>query len=442
MNLITLNKFIDLKDIVVNVKLKNMFKKVVSYCFWKTKGMNMKLVEINICDYGSTGKIMFQLAEIARLDGNVVQTFSRKWKGIKNEKKNHTYFGSFFENVVHRILGIVTGYSECFSIVGTLSLISKLQEISPDIIHLHNLHGSYINLPILFHYIKKHNIKVVWTLHDCWSFTGHCPHFTLVKCDKWKTGCYNCPSYQEYPKSFFDNSRFMYKLKKKWFMDVKHMVLVTPSKWLSNLVEQSFLGDYPVRVINNGIDLDIFKPMPSNFRHKYSCEDKHIVLGVAFGWGKRKGLDVFIELAKRLDKEKYQIVLVGTDDNVDKQLPDNIISIHKTQNQRELAELYTVADVFANPTREENYPTVNMESIACGTPVITFKTGGSPEILDETCGSVVECDDIDAMQKEIIRICESKPYSVKVCLKKSKSFDKNEKFKEYIRLYEVLNEQK
>lgn len=402
----------------------------------------MKLVEINMCDFGSTGKIMFQLAEIAKVNGNIVQTFSRKWKNSKNKNENHICFGSFFENIIHRILGIITGYSECFSVVGTISLISRLKKIAPDVIHLHNLHGSYINLPILFRYIKKYNIKVVWTLHDCWSFTGHCPYFTLAKCNKWKTGCYDCPSYQEYPKSLFDNSRFMYKLKKKWFMNVEHMTLVTPSNWLADLVKQSFLKDYPVKVIHNGIDLDIFKPTPSSFRQKYDCENKYIVLGVAFVWGKRKGLDVFIELAKRLDKEKYQIVLVGIDDNVDKQLPNNIISIHKTQNQRELAELYTVADVFANPTREENYPTVNMESIACGTPVITFKTGGSPEILDETCGFVVECDDIDEMQKEIIRICENKPYSVNACLKKSKSFDKNEKFKEYIRLYEVLNEQK
>ena len=263
----------------------------------------------------------------------------------------------------------------------------------------------------------------------------------MIGCDKWKTGCYGCPQYKEYPKSLFDNSKYMYRLKKKWFTGVENMTIVTPSEWLASLVKESYLKDYPVKVINNGIDLNVFKPAESNFREKYALENKYIVLGVAFGWGKRKGLDVFVELEKRFDKEKYKIVLVGTDDNIDKLLPDNIISIHRTQNQTELAEIYTAADVFANPTREENYPTVNMEALACGTPVVTFNTGGSPEMLDETCGAAVAKDDNDAMYNEIIRICETKPYSLEACIKKAKGFDKNEKFGEYIRLYEVLNEQ-
>lgn len=169
------------------------------------------------------------------------------------------------------------------------------------------------------------------------------------------------------------------------------------------------------------------------------CQDKKfMLLGVAFGWDKRKGLDVFIELANRLDRDKYQIVLVGTDENVDKKLPPSIISVHRTQNQKELAEIYTAADLFVNPTREENYPTVNMEALACGTPVVTFKTGGSSEILDETCGSVVPCDDIDALEGEIRRICETEPYGKETCLKRAKTFDKNEKFKAYMRIYEEL----
>lgn len=219
------------------------------------------------------------------------------------------------------------------------------------------------------------------------------------------------------------------------------MTLVTPSEWLAGLVKQSFLKDYPIRVINNGIDLEVFKPTPSNFRETYGCGDKKIALGVAFGWGARKGLDVFLDLAKRLDSERYQIVLVGTDENVDKQLPNTVISIHRTQNQTELAKIYTAADVFVNPTREENYPTVNMEALACGTPVLTFQTGGSPEILDVTCGSVVPKNDIDALYREIIRICETAPYSIEACLKKAKQFDKNEKFQEYIDLYRNLMRQ-
>ena len=396
----------------------------------------MKIVEINTCDYGSTGKIMLQIAETARENSYSVTTFSRKWNNTKTISPSHIYFGNFLENALHHILAEVTGLSEYFSFFGTLSLILKLKKIKPDIIHLHNLHGWYISLPLLFKYIKKLNIKTVWTLHDCWAFTGHCPYFDMIGCDKWETGCHSCPQYKDYPKSFFDNSKYMYSLKKKWFTNVENMTIVTPSEWLAGLVKESYLKDYPVEVINNGIDLNIFKPTESNFREKYALENKYIVLGVAFGWGKRKGLDVFCELATKLDEQKYQIVLVGTDDDVDKLLPEKIISIHRTQNQTELAEIYTAADVFVNPTREENYPTVNMESVACGTSVITFNTGGSPEMLDTSCGTVVPRDNVFEMCNEIIRICETKAYSKEACLKKSQDFDKNNKYKEYVKLYE------
>lgn len=398
----------------------------------------MKIVEINTCDYGSTGKIMLQIAETARENDHSVTTFSRKWNNTKSIADSQIYFGSFLENALHHILAKVTGLSECFSFFGTLSLILKLKKIKPDIIHLHNLHGWYINLPLLFRYIKRHNIKTVWTLHDCWSFTGHCPYFDMVDCGKWKEGCYKCPQFNNYPRSLFDNSKYMYNLKKKWFAGVKNMTIVTPSEWLAGLVKESYLKDYPVKVINNGIDLDVFKPTGSDFRKKYALENKYIVLGVAFGWGKRKGLDIFCELAKRIDEQKYQIVLVGTDDNVDKLLPDNITSIHRTQNQTELAEIYTAADVFANPTREEVLGLVNLEALACGTPVVTFDTGGSPECIDETCGAVAAKDDTDAMYNEIIRICETKPYSKEACLKRAIFFDKNKKYEEYLKLYYMI----
>ena len=214
------------------------------------------------------------------------------------------------------------------------------------------------------------------------------------------------------------------------------MTIVTPSEWLAGLVKQSFLKDYPVKVINNGINLSVFKPTESDFREKYGISaDKKILLGVAFGWGVRKGLDVFIELYNRLSAEKYQIVLVGTDKKTDKQLPKGIISIHRTQNQTELAEIYSAADLFVNPTREDNYPTVNMEAIACGTPVLTFRTGGSPEMVTEKTGSVVDCDDIDSLEREIKRICETSPFNKEDCIESAKKFDENERFLEYVNLY-------
>ncbi len=399
----------------------------------------MKVVQINTLPNGSTGKIAYQLCELTnQKDGCEAYFFCGNW--VKPPLPQVKSFGTKAENLFSMLLSQISGLQNSFSVLGTLQLLVRLRKIKPDIIHLHNLHLWVINIPMLMRYIKKRKVKVVWTLHDCWSFTGHCPHFDMIGCDKWKTGCFDCPQYREYPKSLFDNSKYMYRLKKKWFTGVENMTLVTPSEWLAGLVKQSFLKDYPIRVINNGIDLEAFKPTPSNFRETYGCGDKKIVLGVAFGWGERKGLDVFLDLAKRLNSERYQIVLVGTDENVDKQLPNTVISIHRTQNQTELAKIYTAADVFVNPTREEVFGLVNIEALACGTPGVTFNTGGSPECYDATCGSVVPKNDVDALYREIIRICETKPYSRESCVKKAVEFDKNEKFKAYIRLYEELDE--
>lgn len=401
----------------------------------------MKIAQINMIPYGSTGKIMLQIAETARKQGHEVRTYStipfdKNEHAASTPTENHFVWGSEKENCIHYYLGSMLGRNGCFSKKGTAELIVDLKAFQPDIVHLHNLHKFCINIPMLFQYLKESNVRTVWTLHDCWAMTGQCPYFTMIKCEKWKTGCEHCPQLNVYPRSRIDNSKWMYVHKKEWFTGVSDMTLVTPSEWLAGLVRQSFLKNYPVQVINNGIDLSVFNPTPSDFRKRNKISDnKYLLLGVAFGWGVRKGLDVFIELSKRLS-DQYQIVLVGTDSAVDAQLPENIISIHKTQNQKELAEIYSAADLFVNPTREENYPTVNMESIACGTPVLTFRTGGSPEIVDDTCGYVVDCDDVDAMEREIRRITVNSPYTKERCVLKAKSYDMNLKFEEYLKLYE------
>lgn len=395
----------------------------------------MKILEINSTNYGSTGNIMLQIADTARRKGHTVITCcpaSRENK--KKSVENQWLIGSRFSRNVHLKLFEYTGFNGCFSLVSTFTFLHKVKKFKPDIIHLHNLHNCYINLPMLFKYIKKQKIQAIWTLHDCWTFTGQCPYFDLAKCDKWKNGCHDCPQINVYPSSKVDRTRTMWKLKRKWFTGVEDMTIVTPSEWLGGLVQQSYLKGYPIKVINNGIDLNVFKPTESDFRQKHHLENKYILLGVAFGWGKRKGLDVFIDLAKRLD-DRFQIVLVGTNDDVDKLLPANIISVHKTNNQQELAEIYTAADLFVNPTREENYPTVNMESISCGTPVQTFKTGGSPEIPNVKTGYAVDVDDIDEMEKQIVRICTEHLFSKDDCLERAKSFDRNIKFQEYVDLY-------
>lgn len=401
----------------------------------------MKIAEINMLSNGSTGKIMLQVADTARAAGHKVKTYSpvrfvRGKRVAPPDIPDHLSWGTREEAMLHYYVGTLLGRNGMYSKKGTRQLIYDLKKFSPDIIHLHNLHMYCINLPMLFDYIKENRIKVVWTLHDCWPFTGHCPHFVLARCDKWKTECKHCPQPRVYPKMYLDTSKMMYRLKKRWFLGVENMTIVTPSKWLANLVKESFLKDYPVKVINNGIDLSVFTPRESNFRKTYKLENKKVILGVAFDWGYRKGLDIFIELAKRLALDRYQIVLVGTNEMVDEQLPENILSIHSTNNQIELAEIYSAADLFVNPTREENFPTVNMEALACGIPVVTFKTGGSPEVIDSTCGRVVEVDDIDALEREVIHICESTFYPKVACLERAKSFDMYERFGEYIELYE------
>lgn len=404
----------------------------------------MRVVQINGGAKGSTGKIMMGIAEVARAQGHEVMCASPITTTNRDAGEDCGYYriGTFNSRRVNVALARITGFNGCFAWFETYKLLKKIDEFKPDIIHLHNLHDSYINLPMLFSYIKKHNVPTVWTLHDCWAFTGQCPHFTMVKCDKWKAGCYGCPQYKEYPASLYDNTKKMWQLKKKWFTGVKNMTIVTPSEWLAGLARESYLKQYPIEVINNGIDLNVFKPTHSNFRKQYGIPgDKYIVLGVSFAWGYRKGLDCFVEMAEKLG-EQYQIVLVGTDDEIDKNLPHNIISIHRTQNQKELAEIYSAADVFVMPTREENYPTVNMEAIACGTPIVTFDTGGSPEMLDDKTGIVVEANDIEATKKAIKDICEKKRCNdEEYIVAYSKNFDMKKRFAEYIELYaNVLEE--
>lgn len=396
----------------------------------------MRIVQINGGAKGSTGKIMMGIAEVARAQGHEVMCASPITTTNRDAGEDCGYYriGTFNSRRVNVALARITGFNGCFAWFETYKLLKKIDEFKPDIIHLHNLHDSYINLPMLFSYIKKHNVPTVWTLHDCWAFTGHCPHFTIAKCDKWKTGCHGCKQYKDYPASIFDNSELMWKLKKKWFTGVKNMTIVTPSEWLAGLAKESYLKEYPIRVINNGIDLNVFKPTKSDFREKYGISPSEcIILGVSFGWNYKKGLDCFVKLRNELN-EQYRIVLVGTDSSIDKKLPSGIVSIHRTQNQKELAEVYSAADVFFNPTREEVLGLVNLESLACGTPVVTFNTGGSPECIDEYSGIIVEEGD------DIKTIFEKKTYAnimEENCIKRAQQFKENEVYLKYLNIYTI-----
>ena len=392
----------------------------------------MEIVQINAtCGIGSTGKICVGISELLTEKGigNYVLCSKNNGYPLGIEFANRKYTRR--QAIKSRLLGNYGFNSKS----ETKKMIAELKKIKPDIVHLHNIHGHDCNLEMLFTYFKKNKTKLVWTFHDCWAFTGYCVYFDMAQCEKWKTSCADCPQKNAYS-LLFDKSNKLFERKKKLF-DGLDLTIVTPSKWLADIVKQSFLKEYPVVVINNGIDLGVFKPIASNFREKYGIQDKKIILDVAFDWDARKGLDVFVELSKRLPSD-YQIVLVGTNDEIDKQLPNNVISIHRTQNQRELAEIYSAADVFVNPTREDNYPTVNMESIACGTPVITFRTGGSPEMVDDATGAVVERDDVDALEREIVKICANQLRYRDACISKAKEFDKIKRFEEYVIAYEQI----
>ncbi len=395
----------------------------------------MRILMINtVYAVSSTGKIVKQISQKATERGFECMIAHRYENKTDKYPDNVVAVSSWWDCHIHNRLSQLTMLRGAFSKFKTRRFLKKVKTFAPDVIHLHNIHGNFINLSMLFKYIKKHRIKVVWTLHDCWPLTGNCKHFDMAGCDRWKTGCGNCP---QKGKALADISAFMYKRKQKMFADIEDMTIVTPSIWLADLVRQSPLGIYPIKTINNGIDLSVFKPTLSDFKEKYGITDKKVVLGVSFDWSKKKGLDVFTALAGMLPKD-YQIVLVGTSDAVDAVLPDNIIPIQKTKNQKELAEIYTAADLFVNPSREDTYPTVNMEALACGTPVVSFNTGGCPEIADDSCGCVVERDDLSSLAQQIIGACEKGIYLKTACLERAKSFNMDDRFDEYIQLYEDL----
>ena len=394
----------------------------------------MNVMEINACNFGSTGNIMLQIAEKARTAGHTVFTVCPDSRdNRKKQVAGQMLIGSRLSRNFHRVGAMITGREGMFSRSATAALIREMKKLDISLIHLHNLHGWYINLPMLFRYIKKNNVRVIWTLHDCWSFTGHCTYFDIYRCERWKTGCGDCPQRKNYPKSlFFDRSARNFELKKRYCATLPDLTLVPPSKWIGGLLEQSLFAEGParIRVINNGIDLNSFSPTPSNFREKNGLEGKKILLGVANPWGERKGLDDFLYLREHLGEE-YAIVLVGLSPEQRDALPEGILGILRTNSVKELAQIYTAADIFLNPTYEDNYPTVNMEAQACGTPVITYRTGGSPENVDPASGMIVERGDraalLDAVQRFLPRPVQG-----------AECFDKNLRFREYIELYREL----
>lgn len=362
----------------------------------------MKVVQINtVCGKGSTGKIAISLSNL--MDKFGIENYVLYAYGGTSDAHGICYSREL-ETKVQALKSRILGNYGFNSRIMTQRLISILDSISPDIVHIHNIHGHNANINILFRYFKEKKIKVIWTLHDCWLITGYCVHFTMAKCDKWQFGCGNCPQKASYS-WFFDRSAFLQRQKKLAVLGC-NLTLVSPSKWLKKIVSNSKFSEFPFEVFPNGIDLSVFYPKKTDIRERLGIDaEKKMVLGVASGWDKKKGLDTFIELSERLD-DSFQIVLVGTNEKIDRILPRKILSIHRTSNQVELAEIYSAADVFFNPTREDTFPTVNMEAVACGTPVLTFNVCGSPEIITDKNGVVLENRNIDEIVEAVVHACE------------------------------------
>ena len=395
------------------------------------------LLQINIAsNWGSTGKIMEQIGLCAQSHGwKSYVTYGRK--EYHNPSKNDVIrIGTTFDAYEHYAENLLLDNEGLASRHATKRFLKKVDEIKPDIVHLHVIHDHYLNYPMLFRYLAEKKIPVVWTQHDQWATTGHCC-YNLVGCERWKGECHDCPMSKWFS---LDRSRRNFRLKKQLCADIPSLTIVPVSKWLGDNIRQSHLKDRDIQVIHNGININTFSPQPTNAHERYGIDkQKRIILGVAAVWDKRKGLNDFYEIAKRLSAAEYAVVIVGQRTEEIKCIVNGcqMVFVDRTQNALELAQLYSSASVFVNPTYQDNYPTTNLEAIACGTPVITYKTGGSPEAVDESTGIVVEQGDIDGLAAAIERLSNG-DYKDACRKRAEEEFDNLKCFNPYILLYNKL----
>lgn len=392
----------------------------------------MRIVQVNsVLNVGSTGRIAEGIGEAVTAAGH--DSFIAYGRRSRPSKSKVIRVGSKFDLVLHGMRSVIAGQHGLGSVKATERLVHELNHISPDVVHLHNIHGYYINYEVLFSFLAESGVNVVWTLHDCWAFTGHCAYFDEVGCVKWKDECNRCPLLHKYPLSIRDNSCANFRLKKKLFSSVRNMTIVTPSSWLAKLVSESFLDDFTVQVIPYGINLDGFKPIDV-------MNKENIVLGVANPWSQRKGLQDFVSLRKILP-DHYRIVLIGLTNSQIRSLPKGIEGLPPTDSIQQLSDWYARSSVFVNCTYSDNFPVVNLESLACGTPVITYDTGGSPEAICEKTGCSVEQGNVEQLARSIIEwIGHASVNQTEICrARASRFFCSKRQFAEYVRLYENTN---
>lgn len=388
-----------------------------------------KLLQINITsNWGSTGKIAEAINLTAQRQGWECSMAYGRWA---NPSHFPTYkVGNKLDMYVHYFENRIFDREGLSSRRATNALIHHVDELKPDVISLHNLHDHYLNYELLFRYLNETDIKVVWTFHDCWAFTGHCYHFVTHNCKKWMSECRHCPQRN----GIIDRSNQNFLLKKKLFTANKNLTIVPCSDWMADFVRKSFLCDNRIEVIHNGIDLNVFRPT------NVSRNGKFRIIAVSNVWTRDKGYLDLLELRNLLPDE-YEIIIVGVSDEQLEKLPHGVIGIRRTQNIQELVSLYNTADVLVNPTYADTFPTVNLEAIACGTPVITYRTGGSPEALDENSGAVVEQGHVGDLCSKIIEFRSScfKNAHMEDCRNRAISFfDKDECYLQYVRLYDDL----
>ncbi len=391
----------------------------------------MKIIlQVNVtANWGSTGKIAEAIGNAAINHGWESYIAYGRWRTPSNSRL--LKIGKQWDKYFHFVEQTVRDNEGLCSRKATQKLIKQIDGIKPDVVQLHNIHDHYLNYHILFKYLNQTDIPVVWTFHDCWAFTGHCFHFVTVGCEKWKALCHDCPLKSVFPKSLVDRSQRNYELKRSLFSANKNLHIIPASEWMAGFVRQSFLKDKDIRVIHNGVDINLFHPFPPVKSNRFR------VLGVSGVWNKDKGLYDFFILRKMLSKEQYDIVLVGLSKEQISTLPEGITGVERTSSAEALAVYYSSADVFVNPTYADTFPTVNLEALACGTPVVTYRTGGSPEAIDEQTGIVVEQGDVEGLAKAVQSI--DKANFTEACRARAERlFDKDKCFAQYIDLYNSL----
>jgi glycosyltransferase involved in cell wall biosynthesis len=398
----------------------------------------VKLLQLNTTvNSGSTGRIAEDIGQIMMANGH--QSYIAYGRGDRPSQSELIRIGSQLDVIAHGLKTALLDRHGFGSRRATEALVRQIRALQPDVIGMHNIHGYYLNVDVLFDFFAEAEIPVVWTLHDCWPFTGHCTFYDSIGCERWKTQCYACPKKDKYPRSYlFDNSRTNYLDKQRIFNSARNLQLVTPSQWLADQLAQSYLKDVPVVVIHNGVDTTAFKPdYTTSLLDKYHFGDTKIVLGVASTWDERKGLSEFLKLQKQLPAH-YKIVLVGLSPEQIKSLPPAILGIPRTESLAELNALYARADVYANPTFQDNFPNTNIEALASGSPVVAYRTGGCPEAVDEQTGRIVAVGDVNALTEAILDITKRNRNTLRqACRKRALShFDKKDRYLDYLALYE------